>query len=40
MLDYSTLFSNYSPLFWNNSRILSNLKIPKIIPRGLELVTC
>ena len=32
LLDYSPLFPNYSSLFWNNSRILSNLKFPKIIP--------
>ena len=28
----STLFLNYSPLFRNNSRILTTIKIPKIIP--------
>jgi len=28
---YSYLMLNHSPLFRNNSRILSNLKIPKII---------
>jgi len=29
---YSHFMLNYSPLFWNNSRILSNCKISKIIP--------
>ena len=31
MPDYSPLFPNYSLLFWNNSRIPSNVKFPKLI---------